>query len=156
MKADRPPSDGAPGRRSKLTPEVQQRIVSALRAGNYLHVAAEYAGIGKSTLYRWIQRGNVESHGAYRDFRDAVRTAEREAEVRAVAIVQKHMNNNWQAAMTFLERKYPHRWGRKDRVTVDVDPGEALATLLALAPEDIEATIDQAALLGDGDASTTD
>jgi hypothetical protein len=33
------------GRRTKLTPEVQKKIVDALSAGNYFEVACEYAGI---------------------------------------------------------------------------------------------------------------
>ena len=33
------------GRPTKLTPEVQKKIVDALSAGNYFEVACEYAGI---------------------------------------------------------------------------------------------------------------
>ena len=108
------------GRKTKLTPEVQERIVSAIRAGNYANVAAEYAGIGETTFYRWLQEGREAESGIYRDFREAVKTAEREAEVRAVAMVQKAMPYNWTAAMTYLERKHPGRWGRRDRVTMEM------------------------------------
>ena len=45
------------GRPSKLTPEVQEKIVTAIRAGNYAQVAAVYAGIGERTFYRWMERG---------------------------------------------------------------------------------------------------
>ena len=108
------------GRKTKLTPETQERIVSAIRAGNYANVAAEYAGIGETTFYRWLQEGSEAEDGIYRDFREAVKTAEREAEVRAVAMVQKAMPDNWTAAMTYLERKHPGRWGRRDRVTMEM------------------------------------
>lgn len=47
------------GRPSKLTPDVQERIVNALNAGNYLEVAAGYAGISPSTLHNWIARGKA-------------------------------------------------------------------------------------------------
>lgn len=98
---------GVGGRPSKLTPEVQEKIVSAIRAGNYAQIAAAYAGIGETTYYRWMQQGREATSGKYREFRQAVKTAESEAEVRAVAMVQSHMPNNWTAAMTFLERKFP-------------------------------------------------
>ncbi len=133
------------GRTTKLTPEVQEKIVSAIRAGNYANVAAEYAGIGERTFYRWLQQGSEEEQGIYGQFRQAVKTAERESEVRAVAIIQKHMDDNWQAAMTYLERKHPSRWGRRDRLKIEIDPREALADMLALSDEDLDAAIDSAA-----------
>ena len=133
------------GRMAKLTPEVQEKIVSAIRAGNYANVAAEYAGIGERTFYRWLHNGQEAQSGIYRQFWRAVKSAERESEVRAVAIIQKHMADNWQAAMTYLERKYPDRWGRRDRLKIDIDPREALADLLALSDDDLDAAIDSAA-----------
>jgi hypothetical protein len=110
------------GRPCKLTPEVQEKICRAIRAGNYAYIAAEYAGVGKSTYHRWMQLGEQQESGPFREFRDAVKNAESEAEVRAVAIIQRHMETNWQAAMTFLERKFPKRWGRRLDVTTAGDP----------------------------------
>ena len=106
-----------PGCRSKLTPEVQETITKVIRAGNYAFIAAEYVGISQTTFYRWLELGEQEEAGPYWEFRDAVKRAAREAEVRAVATVQKHMGTNWQAAMTYLERKFPKRWGRRMDVT---------------------------------------
>ncbi|MEM7481072.1 MAG: hypothetical protein AAF481_07840 [Acidobacteriota bacterium] len=134
-----------PGRRSKLTPEVQEKVVSAIRAGNYAAVAAAYAGIGESTFYAWLAKGREAKSGAYREFLEAVKRAESEAEVRAVAIVQKHMEDNWAAGMTFLERKFPQRWGRRDRLSVDVEPRTALASLLGVSPEDLDDAVEAAA-----------
>jgi transposase len=133
------------GRKTKLTPEVEEKIVSAIRAGNYAQVAAEYAGISKRTFYNWLQWGQEGRRRPYVHFLHAVKTAEREAEGRAVAIVQKHMADNWQAAMTYLERKHPERWGRRDRLKIDIDPRQALADLLALSDDDLDAAIDHAA-----------
>ena len=135
-----------PGRPTKLTPEVQDRIVSAIRAGNYSRVAAEYAGISERTFYGWLRRGQQAKTGVYRDFWCAVQRAEREAEVRAVAMIQKSMDSNWRAALAFLERKYPSRWGRKDRLSVEIEPREALAELLGLEIDQIDEAVDLAAL----------
>lgn len=46
--------------------------------------------------------------------------AEAQAEVRAVTNVVKAGENQWQASMTYLERKYPDRWGRRDRASLEV------------------------------------
>ena len=133
------------GRRTKLTPEVREKIVKAIRAGNYAYVAAEYAGISSATFYRWLQLGNDAKRGVYREFLEAVKKAEGEAEVRAVAIIQKHMEDNWQAAMTYLERKFPDRWGRRDRLRVDLNPKEALEELLSLSADELEEAVQAAA-----------
>lgn len=41
-----------PGRKTKLTPERQTKILNAIRAGAYVETAAAAAGINKVTLYR--------------------------------------------------------------------------------------------------------
>jgi transposase-like protein len=137
------------GRKTKLTPEVQEKIVSAIRAGNYAAIAAEYAGISEGTFYGWLKRGREESKGVFFEFLKAVKGAEREAEVRAVAHVQKHFAENWTAAMTFLERKFPQRWGRRDRTPVEVDPRDVLANLLGSSPDEIEEAVAEAAEVGE-------
>lgn len=106
--------------RGKLTPEARDRVVEAVRAGNFPAVAARYAGISPRTLRRWMARGRREPKGRYREFHDAVRHAESLAEIRAVAMLQKQMQGNWRAALTFLERKFPSRWGKRDRTRVEL------------------------------------
>lgn len=133
-------------RPTDLTPEVQQRIIEALRAGNYIDTACEYAGIGTSTFYRWMERGTRQDEpDIYREFRDAVKRARAESEIRNVGLVQRAASDGtWQAAAWFLERSYPKKWGRHDRhevtgpdggpvsVAVDSDALEArLAEVIA-------------------------
>lgn len=104
------------GRPTKLTPEVQDRIIQALKAGNYVETAAEYAGIGKTTFYRWMEQGKQASRGIYREFRDAVMRARAEAEARNVAIIQKAAPDDWRAAAWWLERAFPDRWGPRQKL----------------------------------------
>jgi transposase len=101
-------------RPSKLTPAVQDRIVAAIRAGNYAEPAARSAGVSPATYHRWMARGEKEPSGIYRDFYEAVRKAEADAEVEAVARVRRAMPDDWRASMTYLERRYPERWRRRD------------------------------------------
>jgi hypothetical protein len=100
-------------RPSKLTAELQERIVTAIRAGNYPEAACVAAGISLSTHYRWMARGQTEEPGPYTDYRAAVIQAEAEGEVHAVAIVRRAMAEDWRAALAYLERRHPARWRRQ-------------------------------------------
>ncbi|WP_080840023.1 hypothetical protein [Cohnella massiliensis] len=117
----------------KLTPEVQQKIVEAIKMGNYIETAAAYAGISKNTLYDWMKRGAREkdriagtnrkpkaTEAPFVAFSDAIEKAMADAEVRDVLIIANAAKENWQAAAWRLERKYPDRWGRKDKVHAEV------------------------------------
>ena len=107
------------GRTTKLTKPVQDRIVELLELGNYQGTAARAAGISRSTFHRWMQRGAddkaTNTASAYRDFQDSVKKAEANAEVAAVKCVLDGAEKSWQAAMTYLERKFPERWSRGER-----------------------------------------
>jgi hypothetical protein len=102
-------------RPTKLTPEIQQCIADAIRAGNYAKVAAECAGVGETTFYRWMQMGERARSGRFREFWESIRIAEAEAEVRAVKAWQAAIPENWKAAMHWLARRYPDRWGPTQR-----------------------------------------
>jgi len=115
------------GRPTKLDERTQEKIISAIKAGNYIETAAAYAGISKNTLYEWLKRGEREkqrveksnkakikkSEEIYVKFTDAVEKALAEAEMRDVLIIGKAAEKEWQAAAWRLERKFPDRWGRK-------------------------------------------
>jgi transposase-like protein len=107
------------GRASKLTPETQDRIIQAVRTGNYLEVAAQYAGVHKGTLYRWLEQAeDPEADEMYRNFRDALESARAQAEVRNVALIQRAADEGtWQASAWFLERTAWQRWGRRTMVS---------------------------------------
>jgi transposase-like protein len=101
-------------RPTKLTPQAKQRIVAAIRAGNYAETSARSAGISPATYYRWLKRGADEEAGIYRELLDEVRLAEADAEVHAVATIRKAMPKDWRAALAYIERRYPDRWRRRD------------------------------------------
>lgn len=104
------------GRPTKLTPEVQEKIVSLVRAGNYPEVAAQAAGVGRSTYYDWMRWAD-EKGKPYSDFSEAVKEAQAAAESHAVTIIRKAaMDGSWQAAAWFLERSKAERWRRKENV----------------------------------------
>lgn len=137
------------GQQTKLTQEVQELIVSALRAGNYQETAARFAGISKPTFYRWMERGESEAEEdqKYRDFRDAVEKAKAVGEVLDLKVINDAaQDGSWQAAAWKLERKFPHKWGRMVRaevsgvdgqaIKVEVDAKTELKRLLGLLDDD--------------------
>lgn len=114
------------GRPSKLTPQTHDKIIGAIKAGNYLETAARYAGVDQSTLHRWLNRGKDENaEPEYRQFYEAVESARAEAEARNVALIQQAANaGTWQAAAWYLERTAHSRWGRKQSLEVSGNGGE--------------------------------
>ena len=132
-------------RPSSLTPDVHEKIVSAIRAGNFTTVAVQFAGISRRTFYHWMAEGEQAESGPYYELHRDVRQAESEVEVRCVAALQKHVSSNWKATLAFLERKFPKRWGRHHHVTLDVDPQKELSELLDLDESVIEVLVDAAA-----------
>src|SRR5918992_5460337 len=98
------------GRKLKLTQTAIERICYMIAAGNYNHVAARAAGIAEGTSYRWLQEGESAQSGIKREFYEAVKKAEAQAETRNVAIIEAAAQQSWQAAAWWLERKHYDRW----------------------------------------------
>ena len=106
------------GRPSKLTPEVQERICNAIRAGNYYEASCAYAGVDYTTFRLWMQKGEKAKSGKFFDFFDAVTKAQADAEVFLVANWKKHVPEDWRAAKEMLARRFPERWGPKDKIDI--------------------------------------
>jgi transposase len=121
---------GRPIGSSKLTPDIQVKIVDALKLGNYIETAAALAGINKTTVYEWLKRGAREKERLenstnargrkeelpFLHFSNAVEKAMAESEHRDLLVIAKASQTDWKASAWRLERKYPKRWGRKDRL----------------------------------------
>lgn len=116
--------------KSKLTPEVQEKICAAIAAGNYDIVAARYAGISDTTFYRWLKEGEEAANGIKHGFWVAVKDAGAKAEVRNVALIENAASFTWQAAAWWLERKYSDRWGRRERLEHVGDAGGPMEVTL--------------------------
>jgi transposase len=125
-----------PSPKSKLTPELQEKLINLLRRGNYIETAAACSGIHKDTFYHWMKRG-ARGDKAYVAFAEAVHRAMAESEAMDLAIIQRASTTQWQAAAWRLERRFPEKYGRRDaskidaKVTVDVGAKGALGAKLA-------------------------
>lgn len=111
-----------PGRPTKFTEETRNKIITALRGGNYRPIAAQYAGIAPSTLRKWLLTAQDPSAPPeYLEFLAAVEKAEADAEIADIALIRKAaQDGTWSAAAWIRERKNPERWGRRDRTQVEL------------------------------------
>lgn len=130
-------------RPDKLTPERQDRIVTAIRAGNTREAAAAHAGITDRTLYHWLAKGRkARSDCKCRQLFQAVKKAENECELMSVAIIRQAASRHWTAAAWWLERRRPDQWGRKESLDITIRrEAEKIAKETGL---DVEAVIAEA------------
>jgi len=106
-------------RPTKLTPDVKNHILLALRTGRYLTVAAASAGVGEATLHRWL----TDKRPDYRAFAADVRRAIAEGEVFLVGRIGQAAPDSPGVALRLLERRHPQRWGRA-RADLNQPPDE--------------------------------
>lgn len=118
------------GRPTKLTPEVTEKVATAIRAtGMYLETAAVYAGVCKSTLHNWLRTGNAarDRIEALEDEDGTIEVTEHEdlcleflaavekaiADADAIDLGRVRKSKDWKAAAWRLERRHPGEWGRR-------------------------------------------
>lgn len=113
------------GRPTELNDLVAHRIIEAIKAGLSREGAAKSAGIGKSTLMEWLQRGR-EGEAPYADLADRVREADGEIEHTVVSALLREVSKGHVGAMCFwLERRRHAEWGKRDSVTHEHVDGRA-------------------------------
>lgn len=123
------------GRPTKLTYDLIDQIAELVRNGNYIETASAVAGINKNSLYRWLKRGAREEERLaknpklkgkieekiYVDFSNAVKKAMAESEADDLENIKKASREDWKASAWRLERRFPNRWGRKEKVDIDAN-----------------------------------
>jgi hypothetical protein len=90
------------------------RLVDALAAGNYLDTAADLAGISRASVRSWMAHAE-KGDPRYQHIAALLQLAASLAEADSVAHVRAAGQDPrlWAASMTFLERRYPGKWGRR-------------------------------------------
>lgn len=101
------------GRPSKLTPEVQEKILHSIRLGSSRPDAALFAGVGERTLREWMRLGTEEPDGPFGALRAKVTEAEIHVKVTLVGCVLKAAVSDWRAALALLQCRHPAEFGDK-------------------------------------------
>lgn len=106
-------------RPTKLTPEVQEKIVKDISLGVSYVDAAGACGIDYATFNNWMKRGQDETKGIYFKFFHAVSTAKSTAFANFTKVITKaSMDGEWRAALEYLKRHDPDNWGDSNKVDV--------------------------------------
>lgn len=104
------------GRKDKLTPEVQKKIINALELGAYIKTACDFAGISRETFYNWLKKGELETDSKYADFLAQVNKTLAKAELHSLQKIKE--SEQWQAHAWILERRFNSRWGKREALEV--------------------------------------
>jgi len=133
-------SEATVGRPSALTPEVSDRIVQAKKAGCPDWVAAQSAGISRTTYYEILRRAEGEEAGPARDLLEAITRAEAEAYLHAMIAWRREMAGNWRAGVAYVDRADRGRFSsaRGSSAQEPKPPGEERLDLSQLTAEELE------------------
>jgi glutamate synthase domain-containing protein 3 len=94
-------------RSTKLTKEIQDRIIQAIQTGATYEICAQYAGIGASTLYLWMKQGREQKSKATIEFLENIKRAESRGAIANLGLIQKAaQDGDWKASAWILERRH--------------------------------------------------
>jgi hypothetical protein len=138
----------------RLTPELENNILAAIRAGGFADVAAAAFGVSRPLFHKWLRWGKHAKNGMYQAF--AHKVAQAQATARLSAEMQAHQKDPrmWLRAGPGRETTDSQGWTTfvrpQARQRPNVDPFTApafvafLATLRATLtpyPEALEAVV---------------
>jgi transposase len=102
----------AVGRKSKLNPEVRERLLTAIGKGATYELACKYAGITYQTFLNWKQNAAEQESGAFFELFEDISKAEGEAAFKWLDLLDRHSEADPKWAAWKLERRYPDEYGR--------------------------------------------
>ena len=133
------------GRKTKLTPDVEEDICQAVSLGLTYRDAALLVGVTDRSIHGWIERGRKSKSGIYFRFFHKLEAAKVKMKatyaeaIRKAALDQDKVTQvtrttlpdgtiidkivettrparDWKAALAALERRFPEEWGPRHRV----------------------------------------
>jgi hypothetical protein len=133
---DQYPADG------KLDPEMHCKMVVMAAKGATNAIIAKASLIHPDTYQMWIKKGKDDPE-KYPHFAHLYNEVERvraelavEMSSRVIEAANSGLPNTWQAAATFLERRYPDDWSRNERREIKGDDSRPQINVLVLNDPD--------------------
>lgn len=132
-------------RPTKLTPDVQNVLISAIARGHTYESACQLARISFQTFRTWLKRGEAESKRLenprtrkdtdpadqlYLEFFEEITRAEAQmiddalTAIDAGAYGDKNRPGDWRAAAWKAERRKPDDWGQRQKITLEFNAKE--------------------------------
>lgn len=109
-----------------LDPEKVTQLLAATRGGSDLDTACHFATLSITLVYRWLERGKIESmrvemgvdpnplEAEFVEFWNELKKARADAITRNVSVIQKAaQSGTWKAAAWWLERTMPDVYGKQ-------------------------------------------
>ena len=96
----------------------REKLLQALAQGHTRTTAAFLAGISIDTIKDWERRGD--------EYSDRIREAEVAACSIAEASIAAAMQDDWRAALAYLERRSRTEWGKQQQVELSGPAGGAI------------------------------
>jgi transposase len=133
-----------------LTPSVQDRLCLAIKAGLYLEDACRVVGIDPHTYRDWLEKAEHEDgpHAAeYHAFKDAVEEAQAQYQLHYLNTVRAAAESGpkgWTAGAWLLERRFPHKWGLRNRTELTGPDGAPVKIVFEFIRPKAESEDDQA------------
>lgn len=110
------------GRPSLLTDAKIRAIASHIEKGNFAVTACTLEDISERTFYHWLDVGQHDERAGkdtlHARFLQSIKKASAEAESRNVQIAQEG-GVGWRANMTWLEKRFPDRWGHQSKLSME-------------------------------------
>ncbi|MDZ7343123.1 MAG: hypothetical protein ONA90_01270 [candidate division KSB1 bacterium] len=116
----------------RLSKPLIEKIAEQVALGVPFKYAAATQGVAESTFQLWMAIGLGKSVGRRvsatlkrqcEEFVEAIKKAQSKAVSRNIGIINVAAQQSWQAAAWWLERQFPHEFGRSDRVHMDARVG---------------------------------
>ena len=114
-KVRRPAKTHPQGRPTMCTPEVIERLCAEMEALGFVGAACARAGVAKSTVEEWVQRGK-DGQEPFAEFAGRWAQARARANARHVEAIQA--SPDWRARAWLLERAAPDEYPRDPAVVV--------------------------------------
>lgn len=124
-KKTKPKRRGPP---SKITAARLKQICDFVRLGSWLETAAQASGISRETLRLWLKRSHAAQAKIDKGrkvsaedkqlaaFVSDLRQAAAESELIDLERIDKAAEHVWQASAWRLERRFPKRWGNRQKI----------------------------------------
>lgn len=117
------------GRRTKLTPELQDEICKHVAGASTLKDAATLCDVDPSTVFRWQQKGEAQKRGIYRSFCNAIDRAKAQRRSALKLGIRIHGKKDWRALMALGAITDPEEFVPQVRVHVTSQLDAALDRL---------------------------
>jgi transposase-like protein len=98
-----------------LSPQVEQAILEALRAGYFRSDAATHGGVDPRTLRTWMRKGRT-GDPVYSEFARRALAAELEGKDKLVCKVKAGALEDWRAAAWLLEQRWKAQFAARVKV----------------------------------------